>query len=233
MKDQNYKDKELGVVDVVVNPRARRFIMRATADGIRVTVPPRSTRQELDDVLHRNHDNLLRLREKHKQQQPNINFDYNIETDLIQLHLIRGSKPGFYLNRRLGSCEIVCPADTDFSTRQQWLSNVVTEQLRLQAKTILPERLKRLAAAHGFQYRRVCIQSSHTRWGSCSAGGSINLSLYLMTLPSRLVDYVLLHELCHTVHHDHSADFWALMDEVTDKKAHALRHELRKYHTGI
>jgi predicted metal-dependent hydrolase len=53
-----------------------------------------------------------------------------------------------------------------------------------------------------------------------------------MQVPEHLQDYVILHELCHTVHHNHSVQFWALMDEVTDGKAHALRKELRKYHTN-
>ena len=78
------------------------------------------------------------------------------------------------------------------------------------------------------------IQTSKTRWGSCSASNSINLSVYLMTLPSHLMDYVILHELCHTVHHDHSDAFWALMDKVTDGKAHALRNELKQnYRTEL
>jgi predicted metal-dependent hydrolase len=73
----------------------------------------------------------------------------------------------------------------------------------------------------------VKIQSSRTRWGSCSASNSINLSLFLMALSSRLIDYVIKHELCHTVHHDHSDKFWRLMDDVTDGKAKALRRELK------
>ncbi|MCR5312555.1 MAG: M48 family metallopeptidase [Bacteroidaceae bacterium] len=105
-------------------------------------------------------------------------------------------------------------------------------ELRKQAKTFLPRRVAELAYMFGFEYKDLKIQSSKTRWGSCSGTNSINLSLYLMRVPEHLIDYVILHELCHTVHHDHSEAFWHLMDEVTNGQAKALRHELRKYNTA-
>lgn len=104
-------------------------------------------------------------------------------------------------------------------------------QLRLSAKAYLPRRVAELAYLHGFSYQGVKIQSSRTRWGSCSARCSINLSLFVMKLPEHLQDYVILHELCHTVHHDHSPHFWALMDKVTHGKAHEWNKEIKNYHT--
>ncbi|MBQ0023867.1 MAG: M48 family metallopeptidase [Prevotellaceae bacterium] len=105
------------------------------------------------------------------------------------------------------------------------------EELRQEAKAYLPRRTAELAYMWGFEYESVKIQSSRTRWGSCSASSSINYSFYLMSVPEHLIDYVILHELCHTKHHDHSPAFWAEMNRVTDGTAKQLRQELRKYHT--
>ena len=90
-----------------------------------------------------------------------------------------------------------------------------------------------LAAAHGFDYRGVKIQPSCTRWGSCSARRDINLSYYLMLVPPHLADYVMLHELCHTREMNHSPRFWALLDQFTGGKAHALREELKRYRCSL
>jgi predicted metal-dependent hydrolase len=105
---------------------------------------------------------------------------------------------------------------------------VPAERLRQEAKSYLPKELERLAKEHGFKYKSVRIQKSKTRWGSCSSKATINLSLYLMLLPAHLIEYVLLHELCHTIHMNHSPDFWALLDKHTNGKAKELRCELKK-----
>ena len=88
------------------------------------------------------------------------------------------------------------------------------EQLRAKAKAELPSRLKELADRYGFTYNRVTIKHNSTNWGSCSARNNINLNLNLMRLPQVLRDYVLLHELCHLRHHDHSDAFHLLLEHL-------------------
>ena len=106
------------------------------------------------------------------------------------------------------------------------------ERIRKEAKATLPRKVAELAHLYGFTYAGVRIREAKTRWGSCTGKNTISLSLYLMQGPEHLQDYVILHELCHTVHHDHSPRFWALMNQVTDGKAHQLRAELHRYHTA-
>lgn len=88
------------------------------------------------------------------------------------------------------------------------------EQMRRQAKKQLPPRLEELAARYGFTYNRVTIKHNATNWGSCSSKANINLNLKIVGLPAALQDYVLLHELCHLRHHDHSHAFHLLLEHV-------------------
>jgi len=88
------------------------------------------------------------------------------------------------------------------------------ESLRRQAKAQLPPRLAELADRYDFLYNRVAIKHNASNWGSCSAKGNINLNLNIVRLPKVLQDYVLLHELCHLRHHDHSHAFHLLLEHV-------------------
>ncbi|MDR3220150.1 MAG: M48 family metallopeptidase [Dysgonamonadaceae bacterium] len=109
------------------------------------------------------------------------------------------------------------------------VSPVDEMNLRKQARAYLPSKLAELAKLHRFEYQSVRIRKSKTRWGSCSSKGTISLSFYLMLLPHYLIEYVLLHELCHTVRMNHSPAFWELLDSYTQGKAKLLQKELRNY----
>lgn len=105
------------------------------------------------------------------------------------------------------------------------------EILRAEAKAYLPARVEELARQCGLQYGRVTIRATRSKWGSCTAQNNISLSLFLMTLPAHLRDYVIIHELCHTVHHNHSDMFHAMVDKILGGREKSLAKELRGYST--
>lgn len=106
------------------------------------------------------------------------------------------------------------------------------EELRKRAKEILPQKVEYFARMFGFRYGMVAIRATRSKWGSCSSENNISLSLFLMTVPEHLADYVVIHELCHTVHHNHSPKFHALLDSCLGGREKELRRELRRYSTG-
>ena len=96
-----------------------------------------------------------------------------------------------------------------------------------QAERTLRPWVERLATAHAFAAPpRISIRCQRTRWGSFSRSGTLSLNAQLLFLRDDLVHYVLLHELCHTVHLDHSPAFWNLL-ESHEPRARELRRELR------
>ena len=85
---------------------------------------------------------------------------------------------------------------------------------RQQAKQILNERVNLYASQYDFQYKRIGITSARTRWGSCSTNGSLNFSWRLILAPMAAIDYVVVHELVHTVFHNHSRRFWKRVEKI-------------------
>jgi len=99
---------------------------------------------------------------------------------------------------------------------------------RNRARRLLVERLDELARKHDFTYNRAFVKNQKTRWGSCSSADNINLNVNLVRLPDELRDYVILHELVHTRHKNHSKAFWRALDRIVgDGKQ--LQRQLRQY----
>jgi len=101
--------------------------------------------------------------------------------------------------------------------------------LRRQAQEYLPGRVETLAEAYGFSYTGLKIRKMTSRWGSCTSKNSINLNSWLVMLPDHLSDYVILHELVHTVHKNHSPRFWNKLDECTGGRSKEWRRELHRH----
>ncbi|MBO5893495.1 MAG: M48 family metallopeptidase, partial [Alistipes sp.] len=109
------------------------------------------------------------------------------------------------------------------------LSKADIEQLRIKAKSYLPSRVAEIAQQYSFCYGRVTIRASRSKWGCCTAQNNLSLSLFLMLLPHHLQDYIIVHELCHTVHHNHSAKFHSLVDRCLQGREKEFAKELRLY----
>lgn len=231
--DKIIEDKELGRLIVRDNVRAKRLVFRTKADAIYVSIPPGVTMKEVKEAIEKLRSRLLESRQK--LIRPLIDLNYQIETEYFKLSLVSGKREKFLAHSELGEMRIICPPTADFadSNLQDWLRKVIEEALRRNAKIILPPRLYMLSERYGLPYKSVQINSSRGRWGSCSSHKKINLSYFLVLLPKHLIDYVLLHELCHTCEMNHGDRFWDLLNGFTGGKALELREELKKYKTEI
>lgn len=115
---------------------------------------------------------------------------------------------------------------------QNKISSTAKKALLAEATQLLPYRLKELADKHGFSYKTVAIKQLKAKWGSCSQNKDITLNYYLMQLPWELIDYVLLHELVHTEHMNHGADFWSRFESILPN-AKQTRKQLKEYKTTV
>ena len=83
-----------------------------------------------------------------------------------------------------------------------------------QAKVIIAERVKHFAPLIGVDYGRITIRNQRTCWGSCSGKGNLNFNCLLVLFPEEVLDYVVVHELCHRKHMNHSKEFYKEVENV-------------------
>lgn len=92
-----------------------------------------------------------------------------------------------------------------------YCQQLLKKWLRKKAQSLLVPMLEKLSIETGLSFQKISIREQKSRWGSCSSSGDIALNCKLIFLPEPLVRYVLIHELCHTRHFNHSKRFWALV----------------------
>ena len=95
--------------------------------------------------------------------------------------------------------------------------------LKKRARPAILERVEYYAPIVGVRYGSVSIRSPHSRWGSCSSKGNLNFNCLLLLTPPEVLDYVVVHELCHRLEMNHSARFWAEVGRVIPDYAQRRR----------
>lgn len=125
-------------------------------------------------------------------------------------------KNRFACRKEDGVMNVYYAPDFDFTKQemQDVLHRLLRQILRKEALLYLPVRLTEKAEQYGFVFDSVRINGATSRWGSCSATKRINLSFYLMLLPADLIDFVLVHELCHTEQMNHGEQFHRRMKTI-------------------
>jgi predicted metal-dependent hydrolase len=231
MTEKKWQDDELGMITIVVNPKAKRYSLKVKNGSVWGIIPVGGSEKVMKEFILKNRQRLRMVLERIAVKKDILNDTIDLPTNTFKLHIFRSERTNYYMTLKEGILHIACPQAIRFEEDrvQRILKDLLEKALRYEAKRILPQRLHTLAEQYSFSYSAVKINNSKSRWGSCSSTGSINLSLSLMILPDKLIDYVLLHELCHTKEMNHSVRFWQLMDTVTANKAKQLRGELKNY----
>lgn len=139
-------------------------------------------------------------------------------------------RPGATRSRVTDSEIIVSGPDDPLAKEVQAIALTACQRaLRRQALDLLPQRVEELADTHAFKYRSLKIKKMTSRWGSCSSRGDIAISYLIMQLPWAMIDHVIVHELVHTRHMNHSPDFWTTFEAVAPgaKEQRKQMRELR------
>ena len=220
------------------NAKAKRIsISIKPVKGIRVSIPNRESFEKAQEFVYLKAD-WIRTH-SHKIQKPEEKatvYDHSrtYRTRYHTLSLEHHINNKFDTQIADGKIKVYYPAFREVTDQdvQEHIRKSVEEAYRLEAKEYLPQRLDYFARKFGLSYNKVFIKNTRTRWGSCSHVNNINLSLHLMRLPEALCDYVILHELAHTVEKNHGPRFWTLLDKISGD-AKGLDNQLKNYKIAI
>jgi len=228
-----------GIGEIVLkrSAKAKRYsITIKPFEGVIVTVPKLGSFDEAENIVNTRIDWIEKnLQKIEKIEEKRTVFDENtvFKTKAHELKIISTHRNNVQITIRNGILLVQKPENTNIRDEyiQESIRKGITETYRMEAKRTIPQRMDYFAEKFGFQYNTLTFKSITSRWGSCSSTNNINISVFIMQLPDNLIDYIILHELCHTKEKNHGPNFWKLLDFVCGGKAKKWDKEVNKYST--
>ncbi len=215
------KYPQIGDIEICTRKNTLRTTFSVSIQKVRITTSPFLV-NTLFPLSEKRVNWILNAQQKLKERYATLTLlpTSEIKTCFFTIRFVLDTclqqKHAFALRRESDELRIYYCSEIDFEQPkiQQTLKRILQQILKDEAKSFLPNRLKENAEKYNFTFESVHINSATTRWGSCSSKKRINLSCYLMLLPLDLIDFVLVHELCHTEQMNHSTDFKRKMKSI-------------------
>ena len=202
-------DKEFGEIKIRKNKLARSVKLSVSVDGnLRASIPYYSPEFAVRRLVNGNRDEIRKMLATHNAKNSYQDGDLIGKTHTLFLRKISGEE--IKISNEGNQILVQIPQELAFENPlvQSEIRKTVSKILRKQAKAYLPRRISFLAEKYDFNFEKLRFSHTGTRWGSCSSSGTISLNIALMNLPHHLIDYVIIHELCHTRQMNHSSKFW-------------------------
>lgn len=176
-------------------------------DEILVTLPKYCPFKSAKEFLYGNFEKIKNFKFK----KPNLNE--NLETKFDTLHVIPSDN--FKIETKKNLVYFFYPSELPFADNivQKEYKKAYLKAIQIEAKNYLPFRINFLAEKFGFKFNKLALRNQKTRFGSCSYFNNINLNINLMKYDFDIIDYVIIHELCHTRVKNHSEVFWTEVEK--------------------
>lgn len=208
-------DSEFGAIRVKRVHGARRIKLHISPGGILVATLPKYVPLYLvKNLINNSRQQLWQLisTSTSKQREPYRQGEKIGASHMLRIERLATSEGRSIIKNQIINVRV--PADAGPESEQDIIRQGVTKALKKEAAAYLPRRLSYLAESYGFSYESVRYSNAKGRWGSCSNSGTISLNIALMNLPPEVIDYVLIHELCHTAEMNHSKQFWQSVEKL-------------------
>lgn len=200
-----------------VNPRMKHCYIVIENDAKVVLKSPRISRDEALKIVAKK-SAWIRRKLKQQEGRPVLSFRLGEEVGYLgETHALKGNEAFDDLSAAIGRLR---------SLSETSLQRCYDEFFKRRAADYLPERTAHFEALSGLEAKAFRFRKMRSRWGSCSRRGVITFNTQIMRLPERLIDYVVMHELAHLRHMNHSAAFYREL-EKTLPDHRVLQKELR------
>jgi predicted metal-dependent hydrolase len=198
----NLNKKEIDYTLRISNKAKYLRLQINNSNELEVILPKRYGQKKAEDFILQKKKWIL----KHLSEKQNNSFFFFGKAIEVLIHYdFFVEKPQInYSNKKL-----TASIPSGYSFTQDEIYNL---WLRHKAKAYIPKRVQELSKNTGFNYKKVTIRSQKTRWGSCSANGKLSFNYRLIKFRERVVDYVIVHELCHLKELNHTKKFWKLVE---------------------
>jgi predicted metal-dependent hydrolase len=210
-----YRDGKGFIAEVIRTNRRKSADIRVEEGSVSVIVPINTSSEKIDELLSAKRRWIREKINLHQESAPASTKQYVSGEAFAylgrnyRLKVERGNfAPVKLLNGRL---LVTVPQGTE---QPHMIRNALVRWYKRQAAQKLADKVERFAPVVGVEPAGVGIKTFRSRWGSCTAKGKLEFNWQIMMAPNRMVDYVVIHELCHLIRHDHSPDFWREMARV-------------------
>jgi hypothetical protein len=205
-----------GAVVYERSPRARRYRLMLRRDGTAVAViPARGSQREAERFVERHLEWLERARERQRKRPRVAEFWFPGTHVLWRGEMVEIRAAPDFGGVAPAKPQVCLAADVfRVPALDRDLRPALEAQFARRARIELPARTWELAAVAGLEVKQVTVRNQRSRWGSCSATGTISLNWRLVQTPEAVRDYIIHHELMHLKEMNHSGRFWARVEEV-------------------
>lgn len=236
-----YRDEILGDIEIYPSDRCKSITLSLKYNNkLRVSYPASIDFEYITKFIVSSREKILKSREKMKDmpvaKQTIFTPGTQFATHSHKL-VITPVPDTQYMSRKVTDEHIyitypsVMPAESE--TLQRFIRKTIDATLDYECRMYIPQRINELQAKIGVRVSDLQFKNLKSRWGSCTSDNRITINTQIMRLPDELIDFILIHELCHILEHNHSKQFHALVNMHVNGREKEFIKEMKEYSTRL
>ncbi len=200
-------------IDKIIYSRRKTIALVVDSEGkLIIRAPESATKREINALVKKHTDWIIKKQAEVLESQEKFAPHQFVEGEefyfLGETYRLKFTRSRKYLIR-------IREESLQVSRSARWyMEEAIEDWYKREARYVFNERVSYYAEKYDFSYRKLKLSSAKRRWGSCSSNGNINLTWRLVMMPLEIIDYVVVHELCHLREHNHSKAFWGQVEKI-------------------